>query len=322
MKIGNIELNGAVVLAPMAGITDPPFRRSVLTFGISCLWTEMISCNAVVHARKILATMDTREHTVPVIFQIIGKDPEIMAECARIVQDHGAAAVDINMGCPARQVIGSGGGVALMRNLELAGRIIGSVRKAITIPLTVKMRTGWDEKSVNAPELALIAEREGADAIVLHARSRCAGHCGPVSLDLLKLVKSTVSIPVIGNGGVIAVEDALNMVMETGCDGIMIGKGALGRPWFPRKILETLFGWVVTSYQSNRSLGVVVRRHFEDELRWCGVRPGLHRMRKHLGWYSKGIDGAAEFRSRVFTEENPEMVLAFIDNFLGKVMIP
>ncbi|MDA8407046.1 MAG: tRNA dihydrouridine synthase DusB [Deltaproteobacteria bacterium] len=322
MKIGNIELDGAVALAPMAGITDPPFRRTVLGFGISCLWTEMISCNAVVHARKVLATMDTSEHTVPVVFQIIGKDPEIMAECARIVEDYGAAAVDINMGCPARQVIGSGGGVALMRDLKMASRIIVSVRKAIKIPLTVKMRTGWDEKSVNAPELALIAEREGVDAIVLHARNRCAGHCGPVSLDHLKLVKSTVSIPVIGNGGVMAVEDAQDMVMKTGCDGIMIGKGALGRPWFPRKILEALFDWMVISCQSNRSLGAVVKRHFEDELRWCGVVRGLHRMRKHLGWYSKGIDGAAEFRSRVFTEENPEMALALIDNFFGKVMIP
>ena len=320
MKIGNLELDGAVLMAPMAGITDPPFRRTVLTFGVSCLWTEMISCNAVVRAEKVLATMDTREHTVPVIFQIIGKDPDVMAECARIVQDHGAAAVDVNMGCPARQVVGSGGGVALMRDLDLAGRIISSVRNAIKIPLTVKMRTGWDEKSVNAPELAVIAEKEGVDAIVLHARSRCAGHSGPVSLDLIKRVKASVSIPVVGNGGVLDVDDALTMVRETGCDGIMIGRGALGRPWFPRRLLEALFGWA--GYKAEKFLIDVVRGHFEDQLGWCGVTQGLRRMRKHLGWYSRGIAGAAEFRSRVFTEENPERVLTFIDNFFGKVMIP
>ncbi|MGC8603739.1 MAG: tRNA dihydrouridine synthase DusB, partial [Desulfomonilaceae bacterium] len=316
MKIGNLDFEGAVFMAPMAGITDPPFRRTVMTFGVSCLWTEMISCNAVIRAKKFLATMDTRKHTVPVIFQIIGKDPQVMADCAKIVQDYGAAAVDINMGCPARQVVGGGGGVALMRDLNQARKIISTVRKAITIPLTVKMRTGWDEKNLNAPALAIIAQNEGVDAIILHGRTRNAGHTGPVCLDLIKTVKASVDIPVIGNGGVLEVKDALDMIEQTGCDGVMIGKGALGRPWFPRRILEALFGW--TKCKTGKSLGEVVTRHFEDQLGWCGISQGVLRMRKHLGWYSKGIAGAADFRNRVFKEENPETVLTFIDNFFRK----
>ncbi|MCX5872796.1 MAG: tRNA dihydrouridine synthase DusB [Deltaproteobacteria bacterium] len=320
MRIGNLELDGAVFMAPMAGITDPPFRRIVQGFGVSGLWTEMISSHAIVRAHKILATMNTGEHTVPVVFQIVGKDPEVMAECARIIQDHGAAAIDINMGCPARQVVGSGGGVALMRDLGLVGRIVRSVRNAISIPLTVKMRSGWDEKSLNAPELARIAEQEGADGLVVHARSRSACHSGPVSFDLIRQVKACVSIPVIGNGAVTEVGDALSMAQETDCDGIMVGRGALGRPWLPRKILEALFGWM--SYNTQKPLSEVVGLHYEDQLKWSGVLRGVRRMRKHLGWYSKGMVGAAEFRSRVFTEENPESVLTFIANFFGKVMVP
>lgn len=320
MKIGNLNFDGAVFMAPMAGITDPPFRRTVLNFGVSCLWTEMISCNAIVRARKILATMDTRGHTVPVIFQIIGKDPHIMAECAGILEEHGAAGVDINMGCPARQVVGSGGGVALMRELSLAAKIIKSVRGAIKIPLTVKMRTGWDDNCVTAPELARIAEIEGADAVILHARSKSSGHTGPVLLDLLTMVKASVSIPVIGNGGIEEVKDAVKMVEETGCDGVMVGKGALGRPWFPRKILEALFGW--TQYNSEKTVADIVKSHFQDQLDWCGIVQGVRRMRKHLGWYSKGMVGSSDFRCTVFKEENPERVLTFIDNFFGKVMIP
>ncbi|MGC8657798.1 MAG: tRNA dihydrouridine synthase DusB [Desulfomonilaceae bacterium] len=320
MKIGNLICDGAVFMAPMAGITDPPFRRTVLKFGASCLWTEMISCNAVVQARKIMATMDTTDHTVPVIFQIIGKDPYIMAECARIVEEFGAAGVDINMGCPARQVVGSGGGVALMRELDLATKIIRSVREAIKIPLTVKMRTGWDGNSVTAPELAVIAENEGADAIILHARTKVSGHTGPVSLDILQRVKAGVAIPVIGNGGIDEVKDAVKMIEETGCDGVMVGKGALGRPWFLRKILESLFGW--TRCEPRKTFADIIMSHFQDQLRWCGIAQGVRRMRKHLGWYSKGMPGSSDFRSTVFREDNPERVLSSIDDFFGKAMIP
>jgi tRNA-dihydrouridine synthase B len=321
MKIGNLDLDGAVFMAPMAGITDPPFRRMIQHFGVSALWTEMISCDAVVRAHKILATMDIRDHRVPVIFQIVGRDPEMMAECARIIEDQGSAsAVDINMGCPARQVVGSGGGVALMRDLGLAGRIISSVRNSISIPLTVKMRTGWDEKNNIAPELARVAENEGADAIIAHGRSKSGGHTGPVSLDLIGEVKYRLSIPVIGNGGVSNVEDAIRMVQKTGCDGVMVGKGALGSPWFPRKILEKMFGWTVGKFEN--SMSEIIAAHFEDQVRWDGILKGVQKMRKHLGWYSRAIPGAAEFRFQVFRENAPERVLAFIENFFGKVRIP
>lgn len=320
MKIGNLELSGAVFMAPMAGITDPPFRRVVQEFGVSALWTEMISSHAVVKAHKILPTMNTENHRIPVLFQITGRNQEIMAECAKIVQDYGAAAVDINMGCPARQVVGSGSGVALMRDSNLVKQIVSEVRKAISIPLTVKMRAGWDEKNLNAPELASIVEQEGADAIVVHGRIRSAAHSGPVSLELIRKVCEKVSIPVIGNGGVLDVHSAARMLNETGCHGIMVGRGALGRPWLPGKILETVFGFPL--YKSAVSLGRIIGSHFEDQLTFSGAVRGLRRMRKHLGWYSRGFSGASEFRSRVFTEDDPKQVLNYIDKFFGKVAVP
>jgi tRNA-dihydrouridine synthase B len=320
MKIGNLELDGAVFMAPMAGITDPPFRRVVQEFGVSALWTEMINSHAVVKARKVLPTMNTANHRVPVIFQVIGKDPAIMAECARIVEGLGAAVIDINMGCPARQVVGSGGGAALMCNPGLVKQVVSEVRRAVSIPLTVKMRAGWDEKRLNAPEIAGIVETEGADAIVVHGRSRSAAHSGPVSLELIRQVCQTVSIPVIGNGGVLDIEKAVSMFQETECQGVMLGRGVLGRPWFPRKILESMFGFPV--YNSVACLGDIVRSHFEDQLSCSGVLQGIRRMRKHLGWYSRGFAGATEFRSAVFTENDPEQVLASINNFFGKVAVP
>lgn len=320
MKIGNLELDGAVFMAPMAGITDPPYRRVVQEFGVSALWTEMISSHAVVKAHKVLPTMDIANHRLPVIFQVIGKDPEIMAECARIVEGFGAAAIDINMGCPARQVVGAGGGAALMRDPDLAKQVVREVRRAVSIPLTVKMRAGWDEKRLNAPEVAGIVEKEGADAIVIHGRSRSAAHSGPVSLELIRQVCETVSIPVIGNGGVSDITTAVNMFQETGCRGIMVGRGVLGRPWFPQKILESIFGFPV--YNPGSSLGGIVRSHFEDQLSCSGVLQGIRKMRKHLGWYSRGFAGASEFRSSVFTENDPKRVVGSIDNFFGKVVVP
>ncbi|MFH0959626.1 MAG: tRNA dihydrouridine synthase DusB [Pseudomonadota bacterium] len=320
MKIGSLELDGAVFVAPMAGITDPPFRRVVQEFGASALWTEMISSHAVVKAHKVLPTMNTANHKLPVIFQVVGKEPVIMAECARIVEGYGAAAIDINMGCPARKVVAAGGGAALMRDPDLVKHVVREVRNAVSIPLTIKMRAGWDEKKLNAPELAGIVEKEGADAIVVHGRSRRAAHSGPVSLELIRQVCETVSIPVIGNGGILNIETAVEMFRETGCQGIMVGRGVLGRPWFPEKILESIFGFPV--YRSVTSVGSIVASHFEDQLSFSGDSKGLRSMRKHLGWYSRGFEGASEFRSRVFTEEDPKQVMVSINNFFGKVAVP
>ncbi|MEJ2717659.1 MAG: tRNA-dihydrouridine synthase family protein, partial [Deltaproteobacteria bacterium] len=237
MRIRGLELTGRTVLAPMAGITDPPFRRTVQRFGVSALWTEMMSAHALAVARKTFRTMNLEGHEVPTVFQICGYEPEVMADAARIVQDRGAAAVDINMGCPVRKIVQKGAGAALMKNLPLAGRILSAVRRAIGIALTVKIRSGWDEKDPNAAAFARVIEDAGADAVVVHARTRSQLHSGPASLNIVSEVKEAVKIPVIGNGGILSVDDAESMTKLTGCDGVMVGRGALGRPWLPGKIL-------------------------------------------------------------------------------------
>lgn len=319
MKIANLELQGNVFLAPMAGITDAPFRRIVQHFGVSALWTEMISANAALRSRKALETTDLRGHSVPTFFQIVGKDPQIMSDAASFLQDFGASAIDINMGCPARKVVGSGAGAALMKDLGLARLIVKSVRKSISIPLTIKMRSGWDEKNFTAPQLATIAEQEGADAIIVHGRSRSAVHSGPVSSQLIAQIKSQASIPVIANGGVNVLEDALSLMVSSNCDGIMIGRGALGRPWFPGMIISSLLKEekvLVDQFVSD-----TIVQHFLDQTETFGEQVGIRRMRKHLGWYSKGFPNGTDFRFSVFRETDPRVITSLVRNFFGKVAI-
>lgn len=319
MKIANLEFQGNVFLAPMAGITDAPFRRIVQHFGVSGLWTEMISAHAALKSRKSLETINLVGHSVPTFFQIVGHDPEIMSNAASFLQDMGASAIDINMGCPARKVVGSGSGAALMKDLSLAGRIVEAVRKSISIPLTVKMRSGWDDRSYTAPELAAIVEQEGADAIIIHGRSRSAVHSGPVSSEIIATIKSRTSVPVIANGGVSSVHDAVNLIAASRCDGVMIGRGALGRPWFPKMVLATL-----QKKEKDLVDGTVsdtILRHFHDEVETFGDQVGVRRMRKHLGWYSKGFPRGADFRFAVFRETNTEIITRLVCNFFGKVAI-
>ncbi len=320
MKIGSLEVEGNVFLAPMAGITDTPFRRVVQRFGVSALWTEMISAHGVAGGRGTFRTMDLEGHSAPTVFQIYGKDPAVMAEAARIVQERGAAAVDLNMGCPARQIVSKGSGAALMKDPSLVGKIVAAVRKVLGVPLTVKIRSGWDEKTQNAVDLARVIEMEGADALILHSRCRSKMHSGPVSLQVIREVKQTVSIPVIGNGGILDVGDAEAMMDGTGCDGVMIGRGALGRPWLPGRVLG------LTGNDSNRGVRPVtvfdvIWDHFRYQLQWWDALTGVRRMRKHLGWYSKGFPNGAEFRQRVFREEDPERVMHSVREFFGEALI-
>jgi len=302
MKIGNLELGGNVFLAPMAGITDPPFRRVVQRFGVSALWTEMISAHGMVTAASRFRTVRLDGHLVPTIFQISGNNPLVMAEAARRLEDLGAAAIDINMGCPARKIVFRGAGAALMTNLPLAGRIVEAVRIAVRIPLTVKIRSGWDEQTQNAPVLGRLIEAAGADAVIIHSRSRSSKHSGPASLQVIEKVKQAVGIPVIGNGGILEVQDAEAMLTLTGCDGIMVGRGALGRPWLPGLLLER-------------------REHFQFQLESWDVMNAVRRMRKHLAWYSKGFPRGSEFRQEVFRENDPAQVMNCVEKFFGKAAI-
>ena len=240
MKIGTLEVNGNVFLAPMAGITDTAFRKVVQQFGVSAVWTEMMSAQGLVKNRRAFKTMDLDGHVVPTVFQIYGREPAAIAEAARVAVDQGAAAVDINMGCPARKIVFKGYGAALMQNVALASRIVRSVRRAVPVALTVKIRSGWSEQDRNAPEFARAMEAEGADAVIVHARSRAVRHSGPASMDILREVKNAVRIPVIGNGGITGTHEALDMMERSGCEGVMVGRGpsvgpgprgGSSRPW-------------------------------------------------------------------------------------------
>jgi tRNA-dihydrouridine synthase B len=320
MRIGSLEIEGNVFLAPMAGITDTPFRRLVQEFGVSAVWTEMISANGVSVASDTFRTMELVGHRVPTVFQISGKDPAIMAQAARQVQDRGAAAVDVNMGCPVRKVVSKGSGAALMKDLVLAGRIVGAMRKVVTVPLTVKIRSGWDEMHQNAAELARVLESEGADALTIHSRSRSRAHSGPASMDVIQQVKESVRIPVIGNGGIVEVEGAVTMMEKTGCDGVMIGRGALGRPWMPGQVLSHFTGRPACCNRWS-TFSEVIREHFRYMLEWWETLVAVRRMRKHLAWYSKGFSRGCEFRQKVFRLEDPERVMDHVEEFFGKVAI-
>lgn len=320
MRIRSLELTGRTVLAPMAGITDPAFRRTVQRFGVSALWTEMMSAHALAVTGKTFRTMDLEGHEVPTIFQICGYDPGVMAEAARIVQDRGAAAVDLNMGCPVKKIVQKGAGAALMKNLPLAGRIVSAVRRAIDVALTVKIRSGWDESDANAAALARVIEEEGADAVVVHARTRSRVHSGPASLEIVSEVKEAVRIPVIGNGGIRSVDDAETMTKLTGCDGVMVGRGALGRPWLPGTILGRQ-GSEPRGAFDNITVFDVIRQHYDYQLQLTDILTGVRRMRKHLVWYSRELPGAARFREAVLRLENPARVMACTKEFFGQVAI-
>ncbi len=255
MKIGTLEVNGNVFLAPMAGITDTAFRKVVQQFGVSAVWTEMMNAEGLIKNRHAFRTMDLDGHVVPTVFQIYGRDPDVIAEAARVAVDQGAAAVDINMGCPARKIVFKGSGAALMQNVSLASRIVRSVRRAAPVALTVKIRSGWSEQDQNAPEFARAMEAEGADAVIVHSRSRSMRHSGPASMDILREVKNAVRIPVIGNGGISGIHDALDMMKRSGCEGVMVGRGALGRPWVPGRILKALAKEVVGRGTDNIVVG-------------------------------------------------------------------
>jgi tRNA-dihydrouridine synthase B len=318
MKIGTLEVRGNVFLAPMAGITDPSFRKVVQQFGVSAVWTEMINAQGLVMNRHAFRTMDVDGHVVPTVFQIYGRDPEVMAEAARVAVDQGAAALDINMGCPARKIVFKGAGAALMQNTSLAGRIVRAVRQAVPVALTVKIRSGWDEKNQNAPAFAKAMESEGADGVIVHSRSRSVRHSGPVSMDILGEVNEAVGIPVIGNGGITGIADAVDMMNRSGCEGVMVGRGSLGRPWTPGRILKGFAQGVLTE---ERTISVleVIRRHFRYQLEALDTLRAIRRMRKHLAWYSKGLSDGAAFRRDVLQIEDPEGVMHLVEKWFQGV---
>lgn len=309
MKIGNVEINGKVVLAPMAGVADRAFRELCVDYGASYVVSEMISSKGVSmgdRKSKDLAYLSDAER--PAAIQIFGSDPLTMAQSVELVMAYKPEVIDINMGCPAPKIAGNGGGASLSKNPSLAEEIVKAVVNASPVPVTVKIRMGWDFDNINAVEMAKRAENAGASAVTVHGRTKNQMYAPPVNRDIIAQVKKEISIPVIGNGDIIDEQSAAIMLEETNCDLIMVGRGALGRPWVFSQINAYLeYGRVIPEPPVSEKMRVMIK-HIETLCQYKGDYVGMREARKHAGWYTKGLRGAANYRRELGTLENMEQL--------------
>jgi len=293
----------------MAGVTDLPFRLICMEYGAGLLVTEMVSAKALHYKdKKSARLMEIKEEERPVALQLFGSDPDIMGSVVQQINDHNHDILDINMGCPAPKIVNNGDGSALMKTPELAKAVIESVVKASTKPVTVKIRKGWDESSVNAVQIAMLAEEAGADAVAVHGRTRDQFYTGKADWDIIKDVKSALSIPVIGNGDIFSIEDAIAMREHTNCDGLMIARGAQGNPWLLKQVSHYLKTGEKLPYPSKEEKIKEALRHFNLLVDYKGEHIGVLEMRKHAAWYLKGIRGGAVIRNEINRATDPEML--------------
>lgn len=321
IRLGCETIDTPVLLAPMAGVTDRPFRRLVRRFGAGLVISEMIASQAMIReVKKTIQMIEPADENDILTVQLAGSDPIVMAEAAKLNADRGARIIDINFGCPVKKIVANEAGSALMRDEVRAGKILESVSRAVSVPVTVKMRLGWNAENKNAPRIAKIAEESGIQMVTVHGRTRCQFYGGQADWTAIRAVKEAVSIPVIANGDIKDENDIAEALFLSGADGVMIGRATYGQPWLLRRMMDYLQTGAAAPPPSLAEQYGAILEHFESMLSYYGTEAGLRIARKHMGWYSKGLPQASAFRAFVNNASDAEKIRCALREFFSPLL--